>query len=212
MNRMMKTKTASTTQEKILQAAILLMRQQGFCATTVDQVCAEAGVTKGAFFHYYKSKEEIGQAAVQRWCQSRAEGYRLDLGDPTGDPLVQLNRLLDGLMESVRNPPDGLLACLLGMVSQELGTTHESMRAACSQAFAGWTSFVAQLLGAAREVHPVRIEFEPDQIGWMLNSLWQGSLLVAKTRQDPEVVLNNLRHARAYIDSLFEEPGSCGPN
>lgn len=200
------------TRQKLVDAAMVLMRRQGFAATTVDQICAEAGVTKGAFFHYFKSKDEIGGAAVEAWCRGRVEGYRSDLGDPEDDPLVRLNRMLGGLIESARQPPDGLLACLLGMVSQELGATHETMRKACSAALAGWTGFVASLLREAKETHPVRTDFDPEEIAWMLNGLWQGSLLVAKTRRDPDVVINNFRHARVYIEGLFAESAVCGDN
>jgi TetR/AcrR family transcriptional repressor of nem operon len=46
------------TKRKLVDAGVALMRQRGFSATTVDDICAEAGVTKGGFFHYFKSKED----------------------------------------------------------------------------------------------------------------------------------------------------------
>ena len=49
---------------KLLDAAIALIRQQGFSATTVDQLCGMAGVTKGAFFHHFASKDALGAAAA----------------------------------------------------------------------------------------------------------------------------------------------------
>ncbi len=191
------------TRKTLIEAAILLMRRHGYAATSVDRICTEARVTKGAFFHYFRSKEDIARAAVEGWCQSRAAGYREDIGDPAVDPLVRLDRLIDGLVTSVRQPPDGMMVCLLGMISQELSGTNAPLRQTCSQALAGWTGFVSGLLREAKEAHRPRIDFDPDEISWFLNSLWQGSLLIAKTRENAEIVAQSFDHARTYIESLF---------
>ncbi len=208
-----KVRAPEVTRRKLLDAAIVLMRRQGFGATSVGDICEQAGVTKGAFFHHFSSKEELSVAALQEWCRQRVEGYRRDIGQGGGDPLAQLNRMIDGLIASLRNPPDGILSCLLGMVSQEVALVRQGVRESCCAALGGWTNFVAGLLRAAKAVHPIRTDFNPEQVGWMLNSLWQGSLLVAKTRNEPEIAVNNLKHAKNYIDSLFlrnptEKPGT----
>ncbi len=91
------------------------------------------------------------------------------------------------------------------MISQELSSNNERMRATCSGNFEGWTGLVTQLLAEAKQTHPVKVDFDPQQIAWMLNSLWQGSLLVGKTQRDPEIVARNFEHARNYIRSLFDE-------
>lgn len=196
------------TREKLLDATILLMRRQGYTATTVDQICEEAAVTKGAFFHYFKSKELIAEAAIGKWCQTRAAGYMADMGMPKDDPLVRLNRLIDGLIESVQQPPDGLIVCLLGMVSQEMSGNSDRIRATCNGNLQGWTELVTQLLQQAKEQHPPKVDFDPKQIAWMLNSLWQGSLLVGKTCEDPNLIVNNFSHIRSYITNLFNLPPS----
>lgn len=203
---------ASPTREKLLDATIRLMRRQGYTATTVDQICEEAGVTKGAFFHYFKSKELIAEAGIGKWCQDRVAGYMNDMGQPEQDPLLRLHRLIDGLIESVQQPPDGIVACLLGMISQEIGGTDEPMRETCQKSLQGWTGMVAGLLRQAKDQHPPLIDFDPDQIAWMFNSLWQGSLLVGKTCGDPQLIVHNFNHARHYINSLFGQPLTCSDN
>src|SRR6266478_3420888 len=63
------------TKRKLLDAGVSLMRHRGFNATTVDEVCAEAGVTKGGFFHYFKSKDDLATAAVDRFYEMKAKQF-----------------------------------------------------------------------------------------------------------------------------------------
>jgi TetR/AcrR family transcriptional repressor of nem operon len=53
-----------------LDAALSVIRTKGYSATTVDELRATAGVTKGAFFHHFKSKDELGVAAAERWSET----------------------------------------------------------------------------------------------------------------------------------------------
>ncbi len=55
-------KTKQDAKAKLLDAALSVIRTKGFSATTVDELCSAAGVTKGAFFHHFKSKDELGVA------------------------------------------------------------------------------------------------------------------------------------------------------
>jgi TetR/AcrR family transcriptional regulator, transcriptional repressor for nem operon len=57
----------NTARNKLLNAALLTIRERGYEATSVDSLCAAAGVTKGAFFHYFKSKEDLAVNAAEHW-------------------------------------------------------------------------------------------------------------------------------------------------
>ena len=63
------------TKRKLVDAGVKLMRRQGFNATTVDDICSAAGVTKGGFFHYFKSKEDIAKAAVVRFREGKRQDF-----------------------------------------------------------------------------------------------------------------------------------------
>ena len=69
--------TASTAKrdakDKLLDAALTVIRTKGYSATTVDDLCVSAGVTKGAFFHHFKSKEDLGVAAAEFWSTMTGE-------------------------------------------------------------------------------------------------------------------------------------------
>ena len=204
-----KSPESSPTRTKLVEAAIRLILQQGFAATGVEQICTEAGVTKGAFFHYFKSKEAIGHAAMEAWAAFGMSIYSVVRSDPSTDPLNQLHHLLDvmiGLAE--RDEP---LACVIGMTAQDMATLHPALRASCDRHFVAWVEFVAAILSDAKLKHPPVVDFDPEEVAWMLHSLWQGSMLLAKTHQDQQMVVRNLRHARAYVDRLFFEKSPRTP-
>jgi TetR/AcrR family transcriptional repressor of nem operon len=77
------------------------------------------------------------------------------------------------------------------------------MRKECERQLDVWTQNVAKMLQAAKEKHRPATGFDPVEIAWFLNSLWQGSMLVGKTRRTPEMIRRNLLLARRFVDGLF---------
>src|SRR5215471_9305371 len=65
----MRRRQAVSAKDKILRAALSRIRTNGYAATTVDDLCAAAGVTKGAFFHHFESKEDLAVAAADHWSE-----------------------------------------------------------------------------------------------------------------------------------------------
>jgi len=177
------------------------MLQQGFAATTVDQICAEAKLTKGGFFHYFESKEAIGRAAVDAFAAFGMDLYSAAWENPDIDPLEQLHRIFEIMIGF--NQRDEPCICMVGMMSQEMALKNPIMREACVGHLKNWTEMIIRILTAAKKVHPPVIDFDPERVAWFLNSLWQGSMLIGKTRQAPEMTINNIRQARSYVDSLF---------
>jgi TetR/AcrR family transcriptional repressor of nem operon len=189
------------TREKLVMATVGLILKQGFAATTVDQICADAGMTKGSFFHHFENKEAIGKAAVQWWGAFGTALYAEAWKDEGLDPLEQLHRMLD-IMSGFTQRPE-VCTCVVGMLSQELAQSHPAMRAECAKQLEIWTENVAKMLQSAKEKHHPVTDFDPVDVAWFLNSLWQGSMLIGKTRQTPEMIRRNLQLARGYVDGLF---------
>jgi TetR/AcrR family transcriptional repressor of nem operon len=191
------------TRRKLIEATTAIMLKRGFNATTVDEICAEAGLTKGSFFHHFDSKDDIGQAAAKAWGEFGQSLYAEAWKQP-GEPLEEIHRLFD-IMDGLAKRPEPCV-CLVGMLSQELSGEHPGFRAACARELDIWTEMFRSRLAAAKQQLKPAVNFDPAEVAWFLNSLWQGSALVGKARQSPELILTNLRLARAYLDSLFANP------
>ena len=203
------TRNPAQTRARLVGATLRLMMRQGFAATSVDEICAESGLTKGSFFHYFENKEAIGQAALDCFADIGTEVYSPSWADPALDPLEQLYLHLDIMVDLAKK--DDPLVCMVGMLSQEMSAMNSRFQKACCLHLTTWTDRVARMLAAAKKQHRPMVNFDPEAVAWMLNSLWQGSMLIAKTRQRQDMVVTNLDHGRAYVRSLFSGSPAAGP-
>ena len=196
------------TRQRLVDATVQLILKQGFAATTVDQICSASGLTKGSFFHHFETKEAIGKAAVEWWGGFGTALYAEAWKDAGLDPLKQLHRIFD-IMSGFTEREDQVCTCVVGMLSQEIAQSHPIMRAECARQLDIWTENVAKMLTAAKKKHQPKVKFDPVAVAWFLNSVWQGSMLIGKTVQAPEMIRRNLKIARQYVDGLFEVRSGC---
>ncbi|MFC5455538.1 TetR/AcrR family transcriptional regulator [Prosthecobacter fluviatilis] len=192
----------AATRQRLIDATVRLMLRHGFAGTSVDMICQEAGMTKGGFFHHFENKEALAIAAVEWWGRMGTALYAEAWKDRTLDPLKQLHSMLD-IMAGFAKRPGEHCACMVGMMSQEMAATSPALRAACEKELNLWTSNTAKMLAAAKRKHNPGAKFDPVQVAWFLNSLWQGSMLVGKTSRSQELIRHNLKQARTYVDGLF---------
>lgn len=190
------------TRRKLVEAARDVILQRGFTGAGIDQICEKAGVTKGAFFHHFASKEDIGRAALADWAAQGMAIYATARGEPANDPLDHLHRFFDVMTDIIQNAP-APVTCVVGMMAQELAEASPVLREDCAGYLEDWTEFAREMLEEAKVAWRPREDFDAKAVAWFLNALWQGSMLVAKTRREPEIALENLRQARAYVDGLF---------
>jgi len=179
-----------------------MMLRQGYATTTVDAICAAAGLTKGSFFHHFASKEAICRAAIDGWGVMGQRLYAAAWADPAADPLDQLDALF-AIMKSFTTTRDEPCLCMVGMMAQELALQNPAIAAQCTGHLGEWTAMVVRLLTEARARHESIGSWNAEEIGWLLNSIWQGSMLIAKTRHTPEMLVRNIDLAQAYVQGLF---------
>ena len=74
MCRGMPPRTGPATRDKLLDAAVSSTREKGYAATKVDELCAATGLTKGAFFHHFDSKEALALATIEHFGQRDVRG------------------------------------------------------------------------------------------------------------------------------------------
>lgn len=192
----------SHTKRRLLDAAQELMLAKGFVATTVDEICKAAKLTKGSFFHYFKSKDDLGRELLERFC---ADGQKLHQGfcGTDADPLKRVYSYLDNAAKMATDPSMNK-GCLLGMFAQELCDRDPSIRATCEQGFGNWAKMFGQELARAKAKYAPRKTWDPTELAEHLIAVTEGSMILGKARKDMRMVAKGLRHFKAYVKSLFE--------
>jgi TetR/AcrR family transcriptional repressor of nem operon len=194
----------------LLSAALLVIRSKGYAAATVDDICHTAHVTKGSFFHHFKSKDELALAAVAHW---RSMTERLFASAPYHQPQDPLDRLLGYLdfRDAILTGDLPSYTCLLGTLVQETYDTHSEIRAACDAALSSHIAELTRDVQAAKDRYAPNAAWTAASVGAFIQAVLQGSFIFAKAHQSPAVIRENLQHLRRYLHNLLSPTAPTDP-
>ena len=192
------------SRQKLLNASLALVRQKGYSATSVDGLCEAAGVTKGAFFHHFKSKDDLGVAAAKFWSESTSAFFAAAPYHSHSDPL---DRVL-GYLEFRKTLLAGTLAeisCLAGTMVQEVYSSHPEIARACAATIFDHAANIEKDIAAAMELYGIRGEWTAHSLALHTQVVLQGSFILAKAQDNVEVAIESIDHLRRYIELLFKK-------
>lgn len=192
-----------TTKTKLLNAALKLVRVQGYEATTVDALCQDAGVTKGAFFHHFRSKEELAVAASRYWSEVTDGVFANASYHQFEDPLDQLIGYIELRATLMKDRTLAESTCFLGTMAQELYTSHPAIRAACAGGISAHADDVADLVRRAKARHAPDASWSPESLAIHTQAVIQGAYVIAKAHDDVAMAVDSIRHLRRYVELLF---------
>ena len=202
-----------TAKDKLLDAALSVIRAQGYAATTVDDLCAAAGVTKGAFFHHFDSKDALAVAAAEHW--SKTTGA-LFAGAPYHDPDDPLERVLayvDFRRSLIAGDPADF-TCLVGTMVQETYGASADIRAACAASIFGHAATLEADIAEAMATRGIEADWTAQSLAAHTQAVLQGAFILAKAKGGPELARETARdsvdHLKRYIELLFAGSTSRG--
>jgi TetR/AcrR family transcriptional repressor of nem operon len=188
----------TSTREQILDAAGRLIHLRGFHNTSVDDILRESGVGKGNLYYYFKSKDELGYAALDRTLE-RIQGEVLEkVFAPGIDPWVQLERFLD--YPVARSRREGCVGgCPLGNLALEMSDIHEGFRKRLSDAFGQVRSKIEETLEQAKSLGTLRIGADVPRLANFIIAGFEGAFMMGKLHRDPELVANVVDELKAHL-------------
>jgi TetR/AcrR family transcriptional regulator, transcriptional repressor for nem operon len=196
-----------SARDKLLEAAVKLIRAKGYSATAVDQLCAEAGVTKGAFFHHFSSKEALGVAAAEYWSSSTGAFFAGAPFHHLPDPLDRVLGYIDLRIALLTGPPESF-SCVAGTMVQEAFNTSAPIRAACEASISGNARALEADLAEALARSGAK-GVTAAGLARHVQAVIQGAFILAKANGGPtaaEIAREELGHLRRYFELLFN-PG-----
>jgi TetR/AcrR family transcriptional regulator, transcriptional repressor for nem operon len=183
----------------LLNAAISVIRIKGYAATRVEDICAAAELTKGSFFHHFKTKEDLAVAAAAHWSTGVCDLFTAAAYRKLPDPLDRLLGYVD-LRKSILKGTLPEFSCFAGTMIQEIYETHPAIRDACEKSITAHVAFVRSDIEDAMRRYCVDPPFSADSLASYIQAVIQGAIILAKANQDPTACLD---HLRRYVEMLF---------
>jgi TetR/AcrR family transcriptional regulator, transcriptional repressor for nem operon len=194
----------------LLDSAHKLVRRQGWAATSVDALCAEAGVSKGAFFHHFASKDELGVAAAQHWSDTTAPLFANAAYHRLRDPLDRVYGYLDFRAALTEGPLEAF-TCFAGTTLQEVFATSQPIRAACGASITDHAASLAADFAATIARHKPRAPVSADSLALYTQTVLQGGFVIAKATGDRAPLLDAIAHLKSYLKLLFDDTRRRAP-
>ncbi|WP_223921734.1 TetR/AcrR family transcriptional regulator [Geobacter sp. AOG2] len=183
------------TQGEIIRIGTEMIARQGYNATGIDAVLKEAGVPKGSFYHYFRSKEDFGLAVIDHFAERFEQRLEMFLYNEDLAPLDRIREMLEsGLTRAIHN--QCTKGCLIGNLGQELADLNERFRARLDEIFGMWRERFAVCLREAQKRGELSDDVDPAITAGFILSGWEGAILRAKVMKSPQPM-------RDFVDVLF---------
>ena len=192
---------------RLLEAARDVIRAKGFAATSVDDLCRAADVTKGAFFHHFASKDALAIAAAEAWTERARPMFAMPPHTKLDDPLDRLLGHIDFRFAMLDGPVEEF-TCFVGTMVQEAFATSEAIRLACEASIAAYCDALAPDIEAAMTRYSAPEDVTALGLAQHIQAVLQGSFILAKTTNDPAIARGTVTHLKRYVRMLFGAGGT----
>jgi len=189
----------AATRDQILNAAARLIHVQGYQATSLDDVLRESGVGKGNFYYYFKSKEDLGYAIIDRITQAFLErSLGPAFADTDADPVTQINAFLDRVLEAqrLRKCVGG---CVMGNLASELSDVHEGFRQRLASIFDLWRVHLAEAVSRGQARGRLGADVDASRVAQFLVAGLEGSILLSKVTKDITVMERCVEELKRHL-------------
>lgn len=169
---------------KILETARELFYKSGYLATSVDDIIAEAKVSKSNFYYHFKSKEDLGIEVLQNRCLEFNQGIECSLLNDELTPLTRLRTFFALVAETREAKTSG--GCPFGNLVAEMSEHSERFRQHLSDMFASLAGVIAEVVEDGQQVREIRPDIKPCEVAGLIVHTLQGAQLMLKCHKSRE--------------------------
>jgi TetR/AcrR family transcriptional repressor of nem operon len=217
-------KNPDKTRGKLLESAFFEIYKFGFQAASIDRILTRAAVTKGALYHHFKGKKELGYAVVEEvigvWV---TENWLLKLRGE-GNPLTLINDTITaaGCMvhsseecgstatcEHWEDLGDVALGCPLMNLAQEMSPVDEGFRVRIQHVFDEWHAALAEVIGRGVSDGTFRGDVEPEKTARFIIAMFEGAVGMAKNARSVDAIRESLGMICDFLQTLTPAEGKA---
>lgn len=196
---------------RLLEAGLHLIRLKGFAGTSIEDLCQSADVTKGSYFHHFKTKEAFGVAVAEHWIATTNAFFAAAPYHAPDDPLDRILAYV-AFRKAIVEGEVAEFTCLAGTLVQEIYAVSEAIRDVCGEAIFGHAATLEADFDAAMQARGMNGPATPDSLARHTQTVLQGAFVLAKAGNDPELARESFDHLDRYIRLLFNAPpGGTAP-
>ncbi|MFK4490767.1 TetR/AcrR family transcriptional repressor of nem operon [Bradyrhizobium sp. USDA 336] len=197
------------TRERILEIAEAAVLAKGFGGTSIEEVIAEAGLTKSGFFYHFRDKNALAREMLRRYVDTNDrlfdEIFRRgrELSD---DPLQSFLISLKLLAEVMADLPNGHPGCLIASICYQERLFDRDVRDLTAQSVRSWNAHFREILDGIAAVYPPREPIDLDDLAEMISCVVDGAIIMSKTLNDPKRLERQIMLFRSCVKLVFTPP------
>lgn len=189
------------TRAKILEAAYAEIYRHGFQGASIANILASTGLTKGALYHHFPTKQALGLAVVDEIIQERLMNLFFEPLRTSPKPVEMLLTILENVPERVHEFIP--LGCPMNNLMQEMSPIDPQFRKHLSVLLNAWLASVEQALQRAQASGDLKSDVDCKAAALFIVSAWEGCIGTAKNLQSIDVLLSCGRQLQTYIRNLM---------
>jgi AcrR family transcriptional regulator len=194
------------TRERILEIAESAVLAKGFGATSIDEVIAEAGLTKSGFFYHFRDKNALAREMVRRYVDTNdrmfddvfARGAEL-----SDDPLQAFLISLKLLAEIMADLPNGHPGCLIASICYQERLFDREVRDLTADSVRSWNARFRAIFDGIAAVHPPREPIDLGDLADTMSCIVDGGIIMSKTLNDPRRLERQILVFRSFVKLVF---------
>jgi TetR/AcrR family transcriptional repressor of nem operon len=177
----------SPTRDRLIDEGLKSLVLHGFEGIGLNAILHAAGVPKGSFYYFFKSKEDFARAVLDAYESREGEQQNTIFKDKSRSPLRRLRDYFDevGRGHLAEAPLGG---CLFGVLSQTAAARSHEFKARLAQVFSTWEAEIAELLDEAKSVGEVDPDLDTKEAAAFLIESFEGMLVRLKVDYNPSAL------------------------
>ena len=196
----------AATRRKILTESKTLVLNNGFSGTSIDQILEKTGITKGAFFYHFKTKNDLARALMEKFAEEDMSHMEWALQETEQQKDVPLDRLLQfiqlfiDMMSNLKDPHPG---CLYASYNHESNSFDEETMHLISDTILAWRNTMESLIKNVLKDYDMVLKEDTKSLADAFTVIFEGGFILSKTLNEADLTAKQLKHLKNYFQLLF---------